>query len=143
MSKVLKRFEDFIENVNLINDEILDKSIGAWSVRDVISHLTNWDRYSLDVMVPLMEDGARLPEWVDHDKHNQIAVKKAAEYVNADSLKQDFRDTRLELVKALMNLNPELRFTIGKGKRTYSIDSYTKIFVHHDEHHMKQIQEIM
>lgn len=56
---------------------------------------------------------------------------------------QDFRDTRRELVESLRNLSPELRFAIGKGKRAYTVESYTKIFVQHDEQHMKQIQEIM
>ena len=76
MSKILNKFEDFIAKVDgTINGETLDKMIGRWTVRDIMSHLTNWDRYSLDVMVPLMKDGAKLPEFVDHDEHNQIAIK--------------------------------------------------------------------
>lgn len=144
MSKIIKEFEEFYYYVDSIDEELLLLPIadGKWTVKEVISHLINWDKYSIERMVPYMEDKAKLPEFIDHDTHNLVAVEMAKNYHDSSALKNDFRETRQTLVSKLKDIESNISFTIGKGKRKYSIDSYVKIFIHHDKEHQKQINNL-
>ncbi|MGG4341714.1 DinB family protein [Paenibacillus lautus] len=144
MSKTMKEFEEFTLYVDSIDEELLSVPIaeGKWTVKEVISHLTNWDTYSIEKMVPYMKDNAILPEFIDHDTHNMVAIEIANNYRDSAALKNDFRETRKKLVSLLNSVGSDISFTIGKGKRKYTIDSYAKIFVHHDKKHRKQIENL-
>jgi hypothetical protein len=144
MSKTMKEFEEFTLYVDSIDEELLSVPIaeGKWTVKEVISHLTNWDTYSIEKMVPYMKDNAILPEFIDHDTHNMVAIEIANNYRDSAALKNDFRETRKKLVSLLNSVGSDISFTIGKGKRKYTIDSYAKIFVHHDKQHRKQIENL-
>ncbi|MED5016765.1 DinB family protein [Paenibacillus chibensis] len=142
MSKTMKEFEEFTLFVNSIDEKLLSVPIaeGKWTVKEVISHLTNWDKYSMEKMVPYMKDNAILPEFIDHDTHNMVAIEIANHYRDSAELKNDFCETRKKLVSLLNTVGSGISFTIGKGK--YTIDSYAKIFVHHDKQHQKQIDNL-
>ncbi|MEF3353859.1 DinB family protein [Paenibacillus sp. GYB006] len=144
MSKTMKEFEEFVFYVDSIDDELLSIPIaeGKWTVKEVISHLTNWDAYSIEKMVPYMKDNAILPEFIDHDTHNIVAIELAKNYKDSEALKNGFRETRKKLVSLLNSVSSDISFTIGKGKRKYTIDSYAKIFVHHDKQHQEQIENL-
>ncbi|WP_160036933.1 DinB family protein [Paenibacillus sp. An7] len=144
MSKTMKEFEEFVFYVDSIDDELLSIPIaeGKWTVKEVITHLTNWDAYSIEKMVPYMKDNAILPEFINHDTHNVVAIELAKSYKDRETLKNDFRETRKRLVSLLNSIGSDITFTIGKGKRKYTVDSYAKIFVHHDKHHQGQIENV-
>lgn len=144
MSKLIKEFEEFIHYVDSIDEELLSVRIaeGKWTVKDVISHLTYWDKYSIEKMLPYMKDNANLPEFIDHERNNMIAIEMAKNYPDSIALKSDFRKTRKKLVSMLLNITSDVSFTIGRGKRKYTVDSYTKIFVNHDRHHQQQIENL-
>lgn len=71
MLDLLGRLERYNEFVASINEELWDKQVapGKWMVKDVIAHLWHWDDYTLNFMVPQMQDAAMLPEFPDHDEH--------------------------------------------------------------------------
>jgi len=95
----------------------------------------------MEKMIPWMKDGAQLPEFVDHDAHNMVAIEKAKLFHDIESLIHEFALTRREMIRKIEEIyDPGIRFTIGKGKKQHAIDSYAKIFVHHDEHHKKQME---
>ncbi|MNJ54393.1 DinB superfamily protein [compost metagenome] len=144
MSKTMKEFEEFTHYVDSIAEELLSVPIaeGKWNVKEVVSHLINWDTYSIEKMVPYMKDNAILPEFIDHDTHNRVAVEIAKNYRDSAALKNDFRETRKTLVSLLNSVGSDISFTIGKGKRKYTTDSYAKIFVHHDKQHQEQIENL-
>lgn len=112
---------------------------GKWSIREIVGHLTYWDSFNLHVMVPHMKDEGDLPPFPDHDAQNEKAME-AIEGVPAASVMQQFIATRKELIAAMNEIDDQVRFTIGGGKRGFSRDSFITIFVKHDKHHEKQIR---
>ncbi|GAA0355428.1 DinB family protein [Bacillus horti] len=144
-SKTMEEFEtfvDYVSNLKVISEEqwITPLGEGKWTLKEMVCHLWNWDQYNLEEMVPLMEDGAALPPFIDIEKHNQEALRKAAEFKDGEAVLVAFLETRKAFVHALKKkYDSSMKFTIGKGKRKYSIDGFLKIFVHHDQHHKKQL----
>lgn len=113
---------------------------GKWSIREIIAHMYYWDLFNANEMVPLMEDGASLPEFPDHDSHNREGLARLEDKSVYD-LVDLFVETRILLMTRLEAVDPSARFTIGKGKRKFSADSFAKIFIHHDGEHLPQIHQ--
>lgn len=70
-SKTIKDFNNFISYVESLRDlpeNFWTKPIapGKWTLKELVCHLWNWDQYSLDKMIPLMESGAKLPDFVNN-----------------------------------------------------------------------------
>lgn len=144
--KLLEQFEDFNDFVNSIDDVTWQKPIspGKWTVKEVVAHIWNWDTYTLNTMLPHIKDQAKLPGFVDHDTHNSLAIERAKEFTDRDSMIKTFIETRTHLVNQLHKVDPsEIRFFIGNDKRPYTYERYLKIFVHHDQHHKKQIENLL
>ncbi|MCG7344200.1 DinB family protein [Sporosarcina sp. ACRSL] len=143
MKNILKEFEktmEAIEKLKGVQESKLTEPIrkGKWSIREIIGHLYYWDKYNLEKMVPLMANGANLPQFPDHDQHN----KEAISYIRDNSVEtiiDAFLETREELIDRISKVEEDVRFTIGKGKRQFSSESFIKIFLNHDLHHLQQI----
>jgi uncharacterized damage-inducible protein DinB len=141
-------FIEYRENMNYfmaLADEKEDfltapLSEGKWSKKEIIGHIYFWDVYLLEKMVPDMADGAILAEFPDHDEYNAEAVNYINKFSATADLLNEFSETRKKLLFKLEQLDPQLRFTIGKGKRKFTSESFLGMFVKHDQHHMKQIQ---
>lgn len=145
MNKTLHQFEKTIEEIIKLKDleetELIEPiSEGKWSIREIVGHLYYWDKYNLEVMVPKMSDGEILPEFPEHDQYNEKGIYYLRDK-SVESILTIFIKTRKELIDNLENISEDTRFTIGKGKRQYSGESFTKIFLKHDIHHLKQINE--
>ncbi|WP_042149493.1 DinB family protein [Paucisalibacillus sp. EB02] len=143
MNKTLNQFIKTTEEINSLN-EIEDSRLtepireGKWSIRDIVVHLYYWDKYNLEEMVPKMSDGEKLPEFPDHDRHNAEGIHYLRNK-SVDFIVNLFVETRRQLVDSLAAIPEDTRFLIGKGKRQYSSESFTTIFLKHDQHHLKQI----
>lgn len=141
-----KTFQEFAKTLNVVqmlcetDEHILLEPIGEgkWSRKEIIAHLYYWDKFNLEVMVPKMSDGANLPSFPDHDDYNKLAVE-ALEKDTVHTIIQYFVETRNELLQKINNIPSDIRFTIGKGKRQFSPESFMKMFLKHDAHHIKQI----
>lgn len=148
-SQTIKQFEDFISYIESLGE--LDESYwlqpiapGKWSLKELVCHLWNWDRYSMDVMIPMMENGAALPDFVDIEQHNLAARELAKTFNSSDELIEAFAETRRVMIQLITDrYDKDARFTIGTEKRKYSIDTYLQIFTHHDLEHKKQIDDLI
>ncbi|MCR6107775.1 DinB family protein [Salipaludibacillus agaradhaerens] len=145
MNKTFSQFGkmgDSILKLKELPEDILSEPIkeGKWSIIQVVGHLYYWDKYNLEEMAPYMTEGADLPQFPDHDQHNEEAMAFIEDFSVA-SLIDRFVQTRKELTKELSKVGKGVRFTIGGGKRKFSSESFVKIFIKHDAHHLKQIHE--
>ncbi len=133
---------DSIVDLKEISEERLCEPIkeGKWSIIQIVGHLYYWDKFNLEKMIPYMADGVDLPKFPDHDQHNEEAMSFIKEY-SAESLIESFIITRKELNERISRVGKDVRFTIGGGKRKFSGESFIKIFIKHDSHHLKQINE--
>lgn len=149
LSRALQQFEEFIAYVESLSSKV-DQAAwsnpiapGKWTLKELISHLWNWDVYSVEKMIPFMQDGAQLPPFVDLDAYNNTAIEKAKRFPDPEALIHQFAATRREMIQKLEEIyDPSIRFTIGNEEGQLSIDSYVDIFVHHDEHHKRQIEAL-
>ncbi|UTR15777.1 DinB family protein [Salipaludibacillus sp. LMS25] len=145
MNKTLSQFGnmcDTISNLKELPEDKLSEPIkeGKWSIIQVVGHLYYWDKYNLEEMAPYMTEGADLPQFPDHDQHNEEAMS-FIEGFSVASLIDRFVQTRNELAEEVSKVGKDVRFTIGGGKRKFSGESFIKIFIKHDDHHLKQIKE--
>ncbi|MBW8348584.1 DinB family protein [Bacillus sp. IITD106] len=145
MKKVLKQFEETIDvilTLKQVQESLLLEPIreGKWSIREIVGHLYYWDKYNLEKMLPEMADGANLPPFPDHDEYNEEAISYLKDQP-IESIINSFIATRKELIRSISNIGEDVRFTIGKGKRQLSVESFIKIFLKHDIHHLQQINE--
>ncbi|WP_231686904.1 DinB family protein [Bacillus sp. JCM 19034] len=145
--KQLKSFLGTVNEVEKLKDQssnLLNQPIanGKWSTKEIIAHMYYWDYFILHQMVPNMVDGAKLTAFPDHNKHNEEGLELVGDQ-SIESIIKLFIETREKLVRELDALEEDIRFTIGAGKRQFSIESFVKIFVRHDAHHLKQIHELV
>ncbi|SDT50692.1 DinB superfamily protein [Paenibacillaceae bacterium GAS479] len=145
-NKVLNEFSNFLlwaETLKVTAKDIWLKPIstGKWSLREILAHLMYWDKNSLEMMVPSMSEGAQL-FFVDIEKHNQEAAVFAQSYHSLDALIDDLVKTRKQLLILLVEkYNDTMKFTIDNDN--YSFKKFVNVFIHHDEHHKKQIEAFM
>lgn len=145
-NEVLNQFADFLHWVGDLKLTAKDYwlkplSSGKWSLREILTHMMYWDRNSLEMMVPNMSEGAKL-SFVDIEKYNQEAAVFAQSYNSLDSLIDDLVNTRKQLLNLLEETyNDAIKFTIDNHNFTYK--KFVNIFIHHDEHHKKQIEAFL
>ncbi|GIP15658.1 hypothetical protein J40TS1_13000 [Paenibacillus montaniterrae] len=126
---------------NVEEQKMLDSvKEGKWSIREIIGHLLYWDKFILEQHIPFMTQGAALTAFPDHDSHNKEAIQYISRFENIASLFDEFIHTRNQLFNAIESIDRDVRFTIGSGKRPFSIESYMTIFSKHDIHHLAQIR---
>lgn len=145
MNKTLNQYGKTIDEVLKLKEASKTKlceaiSEGKWSIREIVGHLYYWDKFNLEKMVPLMDQDADLPKFPDHDQHNGEAMTFLKD-CSVETIIDHFVVTRKELSERLSSIDGDVRFTIGGGKRKFSGESFVKIFVKHDAHHLKQINE--
>lgn len=116
-------------------------SEGKWSLREILTHIMYWDKNSLEMMVPHMSEGANLT-FVDIEQLNQEAAAFARSYDSLHALIDDLIQTRKQLLRLLEEKYDEATtFIIDNEEYTYK--KFVQIFIHHDEHHKKQIEAFL
>jgi hypothetical protein len=116
-------------------------SHGKWSIREIIGHMFYWDKFNLEKMVPNMFNGAMLPPFPDHDLHNQESVSYLDKYDSVEAIMDAFVITRKHLIEKITMIDNDIKFKIENEPHEFSTESFIEIFVEHDSHHLKQIQE--
>ncbi|GIP26178.1 hypothetical protein J23TS9_13080 [Paenibacillus sp. J23TS9] len=114
---------------------------GKWSVKEIIGHLYYWDKFILGNHVPYMNEGTNLNAFPNHDLHNREAIEYISVFTTTGSLIDEFVLNRRLLIEAISGIDSNAKFTIGSGKRQFTVDKYLKIFIDHDIHHLKQMNE--
>jgi len=88
-----------------------------------------------------MSEGARL-FFVDIEEHNRQAEILAQTYSSLDALIDDLVGTRKQLLELLEEkYDDKTKFSIDGENYTYK--RFVHIFIHHDEHHKKQIESFL
>lgn len=113
---------------------------GKWSIREIIGHLYYWDKFILEQHIPFMAQGANLIAFPDHDYHNNEGIQYISSFKNVATLIDKFLYTRNQIFEAIHSIKSDIKFTIGSGKRQYTLESYFSIFSKHDIHHLVQIR---
>ncbi|WP_338551446.1 DinB family protein [Paenibacillus sp. KS-LC4] len=113
---------------------------GKWSIREIIGHLYYWDKFILEQHIPFMAQGANLIAFPDHDIHNNEGIQYISSFKSVVALIDEFVFTRSQLIEAIDSIKNDIRFTIGSGKRQFTLESYIRIFSEHDIHHLEQIR---
>lgn len=90
--------------------------------------------------MPFMNEGGKLRAFSDHDSHNKEAIEYISVFTTTRSLIDEFILNRKLLIEKISEIESCSKFTIGTGKRQFTIDKYFKIFIEHDIHHLKQIK---
>ncbi|NHN32714.1 DinB family protein [Paenibacillus agricola] len=145
-NKTLNQFTDFLPWVEKLRETDKDLwikpiSTGKWSLREILTHIMHWDKNSLEMMLPSMAEGAKL-FFVDIEKHNQEAAVFAQAYTTLDVLIDDLIKTRQQLLELLKEKYDDTnKFTINNWNYTYK--KFVNVFIHHDEHHKKQIEAFL
>lgn len=145
-NKVLNQFSAFLpwaESLRVSADGLWLKPIaaGKWCLREILAHMMYWDKNSLELMVPNMSEGAVL-FFVDIERHNQEAALFAQSYESLDTLLDDLLKTRRQLLQLLEERYDEgTRFKIDNHNYTYK--KFVNIFIHHDQHHKRQIEAFL
>ena len=108
MKKILKQFEDILDPIQKLKDVQESKlkepiSEGKWSIREIVGHLYYWDKYNLEIMVPVMVNGANLPQFPNHDQHNKKAISYLRDH-SAESIIDAFIETRKELIERISKI---------------------------------------
>jgi hypothetical protein len=111
----LKEFILFIERLN--RESEVDWSIpikpGKWCINEIISHIWLWDKYSLDLMLPLMREGASL-RFIDQGAINSNAESFSRTLKNSNELIHIFNETRNELITNSAAIDNKIQFYVGK-----------------------------
>ena len=85
-----------------------------------------------------MVSGANLPQFPDHGQYNKESILSLTDN-SVEYIIDAFIETRKELIENISKVEEDVRFTIGKGKRQFSSESFIKMFLEHDIHHLQQI----
>ncbi|MFD1413222.1 DinB family protein [Oceanobacillus jeddahense] len=143
MSKVFTEYSKTVDEVSKLKE--LDEQTlvtpikeNAWSIREIIGHMYYWDDSNLHNMISQMQNGANLPAFPNHDAQNEKAIQ-SLEGQTVYQIIDLFLARREDFLEAIRKVDKQDRFTIGNGKRAFSSESFVKIFVKHDAHHLKQI----
>lgn len=120
-------------------------SEGKWSVRDIISHIMMWDKNFLDNIVPklLNQEPVTLEEDTDVQGFNDRAVKYG-KTLTQNQLLDEAISYRSEIVSELRKLPKTAFLLVFPGRDSFTLSSFLKdLFVSHDSHHTKQIQQFL
>jgi hypothetical protein len=101
LQEVSRSWLDLLKAIRLRSNADLVKpnTIGQWSGKDVMGHITFWERHMLDG-IKAAEAGQEPAEIEDFETANLIAAKEMSR-LSLDEIRARFNDTHDELMQAL------------------------------------------
>lgn len=153
---IIKKFgeySDWVMKLKYIPTTLWNTPISTkkWSTAEIVSHLTNWDHYLLNHIIPSVKMGRGM-EFPDFDSYN----KKASEYVKSGVTQEDLIEeainARNSLVNALLQISemelcqPLTSNGVSHCPHTgepYSLLYIIQEFIQHDQHHKNQIKNYL
>lgn len=117
----------------LADDQLLIPGVtGAWSVRDLIAHVTWWDEEAI-THLPLIVAGGTPPRYsVQYggiDTFNALMTERKAG-LSLDEVRQEFAETHGRLVDYLLGLPPDEVMANDRFKRRLRLDTYGHYPIH-------------
>lgn len=118
---------------------------GKWTIHDVVSHILLWDKYFLESAIqPIFTNQSLTLKQLDYDKFNQDAMEYGKS-LSKDELIDISTDCRNRIIKVIDNLNEEnySKEYVDADGNQFTVQQYLKDFIWHDQHHRKQIEDIV
>ncbi|OZU90531.1 hypothetical protein CIL03_05130 [Virgibacillus indicus] len=146
----LEQFTSWVLSLQTIEERLFFKPIkeGKWSPAEIITHITFWDRYIVDEMLPAMNQNAKI-ESVEFEVINSRASKHAMSGISKKQIIDNQIIARNNVISLLREKTDEeffAKFTLnGEEIDPYSgyphtMYNYFAGFAWHDNHHKKQIE---
>ncbi|WP_117170278.1 DinB family protein [Paraliobacillus sediminis] len=146
-------FNLYVSSLKAIKESLFFEPIaeGKWSIAEIFSHLSFWDRYIREETLPQMKTNAVI-ESIDFETLNKQATKYALSGVSQQHLLQQKLEERTRLASELRKKDEEeffAKFTLnGEEIDKYSgyphtIFNYIAGFQWHDNHHKQQIDAFL
>ncbi|WP_405078895.1 DinB family protein [Paenibacillus chitinolyticus] len=153
--ETIHRYKEFIEWTDTLRD--LDDNIwltpiaeGKATVAEIVSHLQNWDNYLINTIIPAIKNGEGMV-FPDFDSFNQKAYEFARSGVSKNSMLDEFKQTRLQLIEILLtDSNVAAKHVTANGVENcphtgtpYSLLYIIHEFIEHDIHHKNQTLSVI
>jgi hypothetical protein len=128
LAKLDRAWRDFQDAyAGLSDEELLEPGVtGAWSVRDIIAHVTWWDEEAIKHL-PLILEGGRPPRYsVTYggiDAFNAMMTEKKRG-LSLREVRDEFEGTHRRLLDYLVSLPPDDIRTNDRFKRRLRLDTY-------------------
>ncbi|MFP4975721.1 DinB family protein [Paenibacillus sp. CN-4] len=137
----LEDFADFASSLCDCPDEVLcGKITEVWTLCDVISHITGWDRHLEEHVVHqlLEHEPVQLGEHPDVQAFNEASVAWGRSLIPQELLDEAVTVRRRLIAK--LRVIAEETFQVPLGDRGYTLERFLQeMFVEHDLHHKEQI----
>lgn len=148
-----EKFNLYVKALKTMDEALFFESIaeGKWSVAEIISHISFWDKYIREEMLPQMKLNAVISS-MDIETLNGQAANYALSSVSQQHLLDRQLEERTLLVSILKKKNEEEFFATfslnGEEVDPYSgyphsVFNYIAAFIWHDNHHKRQIDEFL
>lgn len=111
-----------------------------WSPNEIIMHLAEWDRFTLEERMPYMKEGEKLESFPNFEAFNAKAAARAHEQTFEETLAYA-KNQRQSIIQKLQQIDEQewdKIFFIGNHEVT--IRGYFQDFIEHDLHHKQQIK---
>ncbi|MBK5186735.1 MAG: DinB family protein [Gemmatimonadaceae bacterium] len=134
LTKLDRAWKDFEASyAGLTHEQLMIPNVtGAWSVRDIIAHVTWWEEEALKHM-PLIREGGRPPRYSDKyggiDDFNAIMTVKR-EHLSLEEVLRQHDEVHAQLVAYVGDAPEELYAGDSKFRRRLRLDTYGHYPVH-------------
>lgn len=144
-----ENFNLYVHGLKTMEEALFFEPIAKekWSTAEMISHISFWDQYIREEMLPQMKLNAVI-ESIDIETLNKQAADYALSGVSQQHLLEKQLTERTQLVSDLRKKNEEEFFAAFslKGEEVaqyvdypHTIFNFIAAFIQHDNHHKKQI----
>lgn len=134
LNQVNDAWTEFLASYFGLSDEqlLIPGVTGAWSIRDLIAHVTWWEEEAL-THLPVILDGGRVPRYSTTyggiDAFNAIMTERKQD-LSLDDVRREFVETHERLVDYLRSVPPEQMFAGQRFRRRLRLDAYGHYPIH-------------
>lgn len=142
-SRLLEEFNEWISFVSEIREMDWQITIaeGKWSVQDIVSHILLWDKYFFEAAIsPILNNTPLTLTHMDFEQFNQDAIEYGKTKTKEELIKMtiQYRNMILESIEGF----EDDKFTKEYADGNFTVISYLRDFIWHDQHHIRQIDEL-
>ena len=133
LRRVDRRWQTFLQSISGLHESAMLESgvVGAWSIKDLIGHVTTWEEETLAVL-PVVVDGAPMPRYGDIDAFNSRESARKSQ-LPLEVLQQQLYDTHRRLLEFLSGVNERHFATETRFRKRLRLDTYGH-YREHTEH---------
>lgn len=139
----LAKYVEWVDSLQTLTEQQADTPYqeGKWSPKEILMHMAEWDRITLEQRLPNMKESEKLED-LPWEPVNANAAKLANEHTFEEVLgfAKRYRQQLLEALDEIDEAEWTKLFHIGEHVLT--IKEYFSDFAWHDSHHKEQIESI-